>query len=90
MLGLDGAMGVQFLMFGEEAAVVRVRDQRGRGRWRRVSGWMRGWIPSASPVPGSGGGSDSRSEEAVVNENERPLLGRDANRDLGYGTHRTD
>lgn len=88
MLALDGAMGVQFLMFGEEAAVVRVRDQRGRGRWRRVSGWMRGWVPSASPVTAGGGESDRGSEETVVNEDERPLLEREVSRDLGYGTRR--
>lgn len=47
VLALDAAVGVQFIMFGEEKEIV-VRE-RGRGRWRRVSGWMRGWVPSVSP-----------------------------------------
>lgn len=55
VLALDGAMGVQFWMYGEgEDAATRVKvhvvDERGQDswRWRRVSGWMRGWIPSVS------------------------------------------
>ena len=73
VLGLDGAIGVQFLMYGEEKEVVLVRDERGRGRWRRVSGWMRGWVPSPNPSP-------VRAEE-----DERPLLSRNVNSDGGYG-----
>lgn len=52
VLGLDATVGVQFWMFGEgkgKVKVVKVRDERGRSRWRRVSGWMRGWVPSVSP-----------------------------------------
>lgn len=74
VLGLDGAVGVQFLMYGEreEAAVVVVRERaRGRWRWRRVSGWMRGWVPSFNE-PGVG----ERREE-------RALLG--GERERGYG-----
>lgn len=82
-------MGVQFLMFGEEAAVVRVKDERGRSRWRRVSGWMRGWVPSVSPDRGVKSGSDEGSgvEGTIVDEDERPLLEREGSRDVGYGTH---
>jgi len=42
-------MGLQFWMYGEqgEEPVVRVEDPEwGRRRWQRVTGWMRGWIPS--------------------------------------------
>jgi solute carrier family 66 (lysosomal lysine-arginine transporter), member 1 len=51
VLALDGAVGVQFIIFGErsEEKVVKVKDSRGRSRWKRVSGWMRGWVPSMSP-----------------------------------------
>lgn len=49
VLGLDGAVGVQFLIYGESQEKVVVVEEDGRGRkwkWRRVSGWMRGWVPS--------------------------------------------
>lgn len=48
VLFMDGMMGVQFVLYGDhdEETIVRVRDSRGRGRWERVSGWMRGWVPS--------------------------------------------
>lgn len=50
VLFLDGFMGVQFLMYGtesDEESVLEVEDpKRGRSRWKRVHGWMRGWIPS--------------------------------------------
>ena len=78
VLALDGAVGVQFLIFGEEAKVVQVRDERGRSRWRRVSGWMRGWVPSVSPVRGS--------VDTEIDEDERPLLEREVSGDIGYGT----
>ena len=49
VLGLDASVGVQFLMYGkgEEEALVVVRDGEGESRWRRVSGWMRGWVPGS-------------------------------------------
>lgn len=52
VLIMDAIIGFQFLIFGEQAApskVVVVRDERGRGHWRKVSGWMRGWVPSPGP-----------------------------------------
>lgn len=62
MLGLDATVGVQFWMYGEgrEERVVRVKDERGRSRWRKVSGWMRGWVPSVSPARGVDGGEERR------------------------------
>ncbi|PGH31834.1 hypothetical protein GX50_05386 [[Emmonsia] crescens] len=54
VLGMDGAMSIQFLIYKQknEDVDVAIKLQpagRGRGRWRRVSGWMKGWIPSVSP-----------------------------------------
>lgn len=72
VLGLDGAVGAQFLMYGEEKKVAIVRDERGRGRWRRVSGWMRGWVPSPDP------------RRARPQDDQRPLLSRNLGSD-GYG-----
>lgn len=49
VLGMDGLMGVQFLIYGEadQEKVVKVRDSEGGpGRWEVVNGWMRGWIPA--------------------------------------------
>ncbi|KAL9120679.1 MAG: hypothetical protein Q9187_002764 [Circinaria calcarea] len=63
VLALDATIGLQFLMFGEERTVIQVKDAKGRGHWRKVSGWMRGWVPSPSP-------------EITVVENQRPLLER--------------
>ena len=73
VLLLDGAVGVQFCMYGEEKKVVIVKDERGRGRWRRVSGWMRGWVPSPSPA------------RVEPQEDERPLLSRSIRSNDGYG-----
>ena len=76
VLGLDGAVGAQFLIYGEEKEVTIVKDERGRGRWRRVSGWMRGWVPSPSP---------ERRMEEVRTDEEGPLLERRDSGDGRYG-----
>ncbi|KAJ5468099.1 hypothetical protein N7475_005851 [Penicillium sp. IBT 31633x] len=84
VLGLDGFMGVQFLMYGDgpeqeddESFISGDGDdqKRGRGHWRRVQGWMRGWIPSASPQRGS--------REPSSSQDGQPLLGTERGR---YGT----
>ncbi|CDM34116.1 hypothetical protein DTO013E5_754 [Penicillium roqueforti] len=84
VLGLDGFMGVQFLMYGDgpeheddESFISGDGDdpKRGRSRWRHVHGWMRGWIPSASPR------RDSR--ESSVSQEGQALLGAERGR---YGT----
>ena len=48
VLALDGAMGAQFLLYGdrEEEKIVKVKDSMGISRWQKVDGWMRGWVPS--------------------------------------------
>jgi hypothetical protein len=57
-------VGVQFMMYGEsEDAKVVVLEESGseNWRWRRVSGWMRGWVPSfGEPVDRAGDGVDER------------------------------
>ncbi|KAL8981732.1 MAG: hypothetical protein Q9177_005481 [Variospora cf. flavescens] len=65
VLIMDAIIGIQFLIFGEaEQApkIVVVTDERGRGHWRKVSGWMRGWVPSPGP--------------RATDEDQRPLLQR--------------
>lgn len=79
VLVLDAAVGIQFLIF-EECGVekaVAVEDERGRGRWKRVGGWMRGWVPSR-------GASPATREEGEEGEDERLLIGREGSRE-GYG-----
>ncbi|KAF2733911.1 hypothetical protein EJ04DRAFT_258603 [Polyplosphaeria fusca] len=72
VLGMDAGVGVQFWYFGsggeegrgrrevrDEVVVLVDGDGERRGkrwRWRRVSGWMRGWVPSVS-VAGTPSGS---------------------------------
>lgn len=55
VLALDASVGVQFLLYGEkEAKVIVVEEgQEQKWRWRRVSGWMRGWVPSFGEGDGS-------------------------------------
>lgn len=57
VLFLDAGVGLQFLHYGEsETKVVVVEEGRGmRWRWRRVSGWMRGWVPSISDASSNSG-----------------------------------
>ena len=79
VLALDGTIGIQFLMYGDgqESKAVLTKDSRGRSKWRKVRGWMRGWVPSPSP--------DARMEELSVDE-RRPLVsGEDDAGGRGYG-----
>ncbi|MCJ1375177.1 hypothetical protein MMC20_006411 [Loxospora ochrophaea] len=77
VLFLDAAVGVQFLMFGEGRVekMALVGDRKGHNRWQRVSGWMRGWVPSPTPTP----------REEII-EDERPLLERGIDEDSRYGS----
>ncbi|KAL9104855.1 MAG: hypothetical protein Q9163_000241 [Psora crenata] len=69
VLALDATVGMQFFIYGDSRQVeVLIEDRKGRSRWRRVTGWMRGWIPSPSPsghIHGTG-------------EERRPLISRRA------------
>lgn len=73
VLALDASVGVQFLLYGEgNTRVMIVEEGAGsKWKWRRVSGWMRGWIPN---------NSETRSVEA------RRLLEHDTRHGEGYNT----
>ncbi|EEP78488.1 conserved hypothetical protein [Uncinocarpus reesii 1704] len=71
VLLLDATVGVQFLMYSEkhDELVVKVPDEgRGRSKWKKVTGWMRGWIPSMSPE------RDLSAVTAVVAAENQALL----------------
>ena len=78
VLALDATVGVQFLMYGEgdvEKSVLG-QDHKGEIRWRRVRGWMRGWVPSTGWVPSP---SHSPSNgEVDGNVSQRLLDGRES------------
>ena len=89
VLIMDALMGFQFWYFGDgapEPTVVVVVDMgKGKkGRWRRVSGYMRGWMPSVSaagtPTPGT---PASKPGSAISAEGERLLGSRPE--ESGYG-----
>ena len=78
VLVMDATIGVQFLMYGEglERSVVLVEDREGKSRWRNVSGWMRGWIPSPGPAV---------KENDTLEADTRPLLDGQSHRNTEYG-----
>ncbi|EMC98095.1 hypothetical protein BAUCODRAFT_32091 [Baudoinia panamericana UAMH 10762] len=54
VLGLDACVGIQFVLYGDDAKVVVIEEDRWHRRhWRKVSGWMRGWVPSISEGKGN-------------------------------------
>ena len=82
VLGLDAAVGVQFLIYGEGKAedgtskkkVVEYRDEvTGKRHWRKVSGWMRGWVPSPGLKPVKWGSFGSLRDAEGLDE-RRALL----------------
>ena len=87
VLALDAIIGVQFLRFGEGeegakvAAVIR-DDGRGRRRrrWQKVTGWMRGWIPSPERKL-----KGSASEEANDEQRRHLLLNGESTTGRHYG-----
>ncbi|KAH8704112.1 PQ loop repeat protein [Talaromyces proteolyticus] len=86
VLSLDAFVGVQFLLYGERDAplLVKVDDPNDshRQRWRRVSGWMRGWVPSGEFNRLIR--SNSRSTTASQGE-QQALLVNDTDRDERHG-----
>ncbi|KAI9740233.1 MAG: hypothetical protein M1834_004811 [Cirrosporium novae-zelandiae] len=100
VLAMDGAVGVQFWLFkvveeekGDEplpsplsAPIIKVQDMKGRSHWRKVSGWMRGWVPSVTPgmgTPIESEGLLSRRLREEEREEERERENGEARR---YGT----
>jgi solute carrier family 66 (lysosomal lysine-arginine transporter), member 1 len=84
VLALDAAVGVQFLIYGEGergVKVISVPDDDGNTHWRRVSGWMRGWVPSPRLGPQRGLPFTLDNEDG----DDRPLLNRDSLEDRRYG-----
>jgi len=88
VLFMDGMVGLQFLYFSDETPrpIIIVEERKGRKwKWRRVSGWMRGWMPSVSvvgtPRPGSpvAGSSNPRNNS----EREGLLAGAQGEREYG-------
>lgn len=68
VLVMDAGMGVQFWLWGEaevvacvEGEALRLNDTSKR-HWRRVNGWMRGWVPAV------------RSSRPPFSEDERRSL----------------
>ncbi|KAK3631390.1 hypothetical protein LTR56_016887 [Elasticomyces elasticus] len=54
-LGAFGVLGLDasFLLYGDSEKVVVIEEDRWhRKHWRRVSGWMRGWVPGISESKG--------------------------------------
>jgi solute carrier family 66 (lysosomal lysine-arginine transporter), member 1 len=64
VLGMDGSVGLQFMLYGEgNSKVMVVEERKGRQwRWRKVSGWMRGWVPSFNEGKG-------RERQALMERN---------------------
>lgn len=90
VLFMDAMVGAQFLYFGDGGAgsvvgpVVVIEGDRvegKKGKWRRVSGWMRGWMPSGTFVATRPGTPDVREENE--GEAERLLDGARDDRDYG-------
>ncbi|KAL9584992.1 MAG: hypothetical protein Q9212_001789 [Teloschistes hypoglaucus] len=77
VLFMDAIIGFQFLSLGDgesaAAKMVVVDDGRGRSRWRRMKGWMRGWVPS--PGPKTRNGVETPLLEGRRSEDERRYSG---------------
>ncbi|KAI9757605.1 MAG: hypothetical protein M1815_000539 [Lichina confinis] len=72
VLSLDAAIGVQFLMYREEIEKEIVRDEN--GRWRRVTGWMRGWAPIARSS-GPAAADDPAEAQPLLSHHRRRSTG---------------
>lgn len=90
VLFMDAMVGVQFLNYGDGGAGVVVgpvvviegdRVEGRKGKWRRVSGWMRGWMPSGTFMATKPGTEDTRAE--TEGEAERLLEGEGEERSYG-------
>lgn len=87
VLSLDAFVGVQFLLYGDnnnntsEYSPVTVDSSSpfmSHRKWRRVSGWMRGWIPSTEVRSRA----DGEAQALLVNNTNTPNSSRSQ---PGYG-----
>jgi solute carrier family 66 (lysosomal lysine-arginine transporter), member 1 len=84
VLFMDAMMGVQFMMYGEkEDRLVKVRDEYGYSHWEKVSGWMRGWIPS---IAGKDKVVDLAQSQRLLAESGHLSLSRRRSQHADYGT----
>lgn len=83
VLIMDGMVGVQCLVYGDntEEKIVKVRDSTGRGRWERVSGWMRGWVPIIRGKEAIVGLEES---QRLIRESREWIRDRDFDRDFDH------
>ncbi|EFR03231.1 PQ-loop repeat-containing protein 2 [Nannizzia gypsea CBS 118893] len=68
VLLLDVCVGIQFMKYGEQKQKIVTRVGRGRHRWIRVTGFMKGWIPSLSPERKA---SDNETQALISRESDR-------------------
>lgn len=88
VLVMDACVGMQFLYFGEPgpSPVVMVEEVRGKKtRWRRVSGFMRGWYPAAVSVAGTPRPGTPVSRTPSGGDGERQRLLRNTESERAYG-----
>jgi uncharacterized protein with PQ loop repeat len=93
VLIMDAAVGFQFWYFGDneprgrpkardEEVIVVINDEgdrrRRKFRWRRVSGWMRGWVPSVSVAGTPSGSRAATPAETPRTGSPTPIPGRGA------------
>ena len=99
VLIMDASVGVQFLLYGEgssskEVVVVsgtastgyETRELRASrpGPWRRVSGWMRGWVPNVAVLAPKAGGSNEQ-RPLLVPTSDGALIASTTNHGRTYG-----
>lgn len=82
VLVLDATIGMQFWRFGEGVEDTgakggeAIKTQGKRGRWRKVKGWMRGWVPSPGPRSRS---NEHGEESSLLGEERENRHGRNYN-----------
>lgn len=63
VLMLDATVGVQFMLYKDDSPEMLICvNGKKESRWMKVTGWMRGWVPSISPR----GETETGEREALV------------------------
>ncbi|GBF61653.1 vacuolar amino acid transporter [Trichophyton mentagrophytes] len=68
VLLLDVCVGIQFMKYGEQKKQIVTRVGRGRHKWIKVTGFMKGWIPSLSPERNA---SNNETQTLISHEGDR-------------------